>query len=203
MKLFSSIFGCIFVALAMNAGVANASCSGNWQQGFYCRDLGRQENLCGSHIECEWVHHPEYDACDGGTYFEWQSCSKFDFDEAGCNDETYCTWSSPTPPSAQNDSIYLKNDCNQHGPIYVAINYQDLGDVWKTDGFWVLEYGQTAGPFPTKIRQFYVHAHAKNDDFIWEGNWGPWQLYGRDYKFSEATITTTSWGDWIQRFTCE
>ena len=161
MKLFSSIFGCIFVALAMNAGGANASCSGQ--------------------------RAPDDDrpACDA----RW--------DQSTCENWS-CDW------SPDNDSIYLKNDCNQHGPIYVAINYSNsnLSD-WKTEGFWELEYGHPAGPFPTTNTKFYVHAHAKNDDFIWKGNWGPWQLYGRDYKFSEATITTTSWGDWTQRFTCE
>jgi hypothetical protein len=158
MKLFSSIFGCIFVALALTAGVANAGCTGS-------------ENAC-------YTANNEWECRNSG-----------------------CDWRDAEPP-LENDSIYVKNDCNSHGSIYAAIHYLDLNDDWQTAGFYDLSYGELAGPFPTKNTKFYIHAYAKNGDFKWDGNWGPWQLYGRNYKFSEAIIRTDEWGDWVQRFTC-
>lgn len=100
------------------------------------------------------------------------------------------------------DKIFYLNKCNQ--TIWTAIRYKDLSGEWVTGGWWKLAPGEKAYVANTRNRIYYIHATSNDGKITWGNNRDyDWQVRGKGpYLFSESKITSNSWGDWTQSFTC-
>jgi hypothetical protein len=107
--------------------------------------------------------------------------------------------SSPRPTSYK---IILKNNCNKHGKIWSAIHYRDLAGEWKTNGYWGLDFGQTAYVGDTTNRVFFTHGHT-DANITWGDGYAKLPVRGEERNFGKREIAeNTSFGNYTASFTC-
>lgn len=99
----------------------------------------------------------------------------------------------------QYDRILIKNAC--YKTIYVAFHWRMLDGTWNDRGFWELAPGETAYIADTTNTIYYFWATSKDRQLTWKGD-TPIDYNGSRYNFIKGQITTTTWGNWTQEFTC-
>ena len=84
---------------------------------------------------------------------------------------------------------------------WTALHYLDLNGNWISEGWWKLAPGQQGYVANTKNSIYYIHARTQQgkewsgDEYFYVNGEGP-------FGFIRNEITTKSWGNWTQSFTC-
>jgi hypothetical protein len=67
-------------------------------------------------------------------------------------------------------TLGFKNSCSV--PIYVAVNYRDVGNNWRTRGWWTVNPGETAKPAGVESNNTILYLYAENQiqSLYWEGS---------------------------------
>ena len=108
----------------------------------------------------------------------------------------------PSTPSPTSYKLILKNNCNKHGKIWSAVHYRDLAGNWKTNGYWGLDFGETAYVGDTTNRVFFTHGHT-DANITWGDGYAKLQVRGEEKSFSKREIDeNTKFGNYTASFTC-
>lgn len=111
----------------------------------------------------------------------------------------------PSPPPGEYDSIYYTNKCSRR--IQTAVHYKNLSNEWVTEGWGILEPGQTNWIAKTTNSIFYIYAESIDPEsarLYWSGLDYHSTIHGssKTYGFKKKQITTTTWGKWTESFSC-
>ena len=110
---------------------------------------------------------------------------------------------TPPPTTPKKFTVEFRNNCPKHGTIWAAVYYRDLGGNWLANGYWALNYGETASVATTTNRIFYTHAHAANNSVVWGDGTAKHAVHGEIRPFSKQTISQQhSGGTYPYKFNC-
>lgn len=98
------------------------------------------------------------------------------------------------------ERIKFTKDC--YLPVRFYLHWFDLDQTWKSDGPWALEPGQTGYVAKTQNRIYYFAALTTDNQFVWKGE-TPVNMNGDIFLMRKAEITTDTYGDWIQKLSCD
>ncbi len=94
---------------------------------------------------------------------------------------------TPAPTQPKQYNLVYRNNCNKHGKLWTAVYYRDLQGQWRSEGYWGLEYGETAKVGSTTNRIFFTHAHS-NSNVVWGTGDTNQQVRGKNEPFTKQTI---------------
>lgn len=99
------------------------------------------------------------------------------------------------------DKFFFKNNC--HLPIRVYLFWKDLDDEWLPGGPWTLAPGERAYVADTRNRVYYFAGLSNRAEYVWKGEHEIPMKDGSTFMMIRGEITTDSWGEWTQQFSCD
>lgn len=101
-------------------------------------------------------------------------------------------------------TISYQNRCSR--TIHTAIRFKDTNNTWTTNGWFVLNPGQSAYVANTKNRVYYTFAKSANNPDVtlfWKGDDNFYSVRGETFGFDKRQFNATSWVDHKHTFSCD